>query len=537
VLLYRYTLTFLLVVVFSSGTWAISLDARETDIAEVLQQLSAQAEFDIVVGPGVKGKVTLFLSDVTMGQALEALAASGGWAVYMEGGIYRFITQDAYERRTGKRFGDEMSREVFSFRNASAQIVATSLSALSSPGGKIVVEQESNTVVVFDRRHVIDQMREVVSETDRSFDTIFVEVNWINPEEAAKQAKSLLGPSGTAVGDIRRSRVVLRDQAWRLQRAADMIQVMDTPIQREPTYIELSYETPDSIPDLLERLEKSQPGRKLTRVGDHGLLVEDSPQGAEGVVDLLSRIDKPGTTVRIDTKILQVSMSKEISTGIDWQVVGERLDDLTIDAAFPMADAGSKLDIQVGDVSDDNYEVLFSMLETFGEVELISRPSLSALSGSIAELVVGTRVPYLTVDTREDAIGVVNRYQRVIYVQVGLSMWIRPFYHNDGHITLKIRPEISSVTGYVDAGETQVPIVETTNADITATVSIGKTVVLGGLIRESKSKTSSGIPVLRSIPLLGALFRHQVDKVTRAELVILLTPTIMEPGTTEVLAR
>jgi len=316
-----------------------------------------------------------------------------------------------------------------------------------------------------------------------------------------------------------------------------MIQVMDTPIQREPTYIELSYETPDSIPDLLERLEKSQPGRKLTRVGDHGLLVEDSPQGAEGVVDLLSRIDKPGTTVRIDTKILQVSMSKEISTGIDWQVVGERLDDLTIDAAFPMADAGSKLDIQVGDVSDDNYEVLFSMLETFGEVELISRPSLSALSGSIAELVVGTRVPYLTVDTREDAIGVVNRYQRVIYVQVGLSMWIRPFYHNDGHITLKIRPEISSVTGYVDAGETQVPIVETTNADITATVSIGKTVVLGGLIRESKSKTSSGIPLLRSIPLLGALFRHQVDKVTRAELVILLTPTIMEPGTTEVLAR
>ena len=140
---------------------------------------------------------------------------------------------------------------------------------------------------------------------------------------------------------------------------------------------------------------------------------------------------------------------------------------------------------------------------------------------------VGSRIPYSTVDTREDVSGSVNRYQRVIYLQVGLKLWIRPTYHEDDTVTLEIKPEISSVSGYVDAGEVQLPIVETTNAKIEVTVPMERTVVIGGLIRESRKKTSSGVPILRSIPLLGTLFRHDVDQTSTGELVILVTPRFL----------
>lgn len=507
---------------------AISLDARDTEIAEVLQQLSAQTAFDLVVGPGVKGKVTLFLSDVDISEALDALATAGGWAVYRADGIYRFVTQDVYQRRTGKQFGEEMVRDLFSLKNAEASSVAQSLSGLSSQGGKVVVESGSNTIMVYDRRDVLDQMRRMIRESDHAPETASIDVTWINPDEAAGHVRPLLGPSAMVLSDLARSRVVVRDQPWRIAAAREIVEALDRPASSHQAYLELQYVTPDSVAELVERLETQQPGRRITPVGDRGLLIEDAPGGIDDAVEMLSMVDSAGTTIRIDTKILQVSMSREVSTGIDWQVVGEKLDDLTVRGSFPMEDAGSKTEITFGDISDDKYTVLFNMLESFGEVELISRPSLVALSGHPAELVVGSRVPYATTDTREDVSGIVNRYQRVIYVDVGLNVWLLPFYHSDGHVTLTIRPEISSITGYVEAEETQIPVVETTNANITATVPIGRSVVVGGLIRESTSTTSRGVPFLRSIPLLGALFRYQADKVSRGELVILVTPTVME---------
>ena len=513
-------------------TAAISIDAHESEITAVLQQLSAQSPFDVVVGPGIKGKVTLFLSDVDIDEALEALATAGGWAVYREKSIYRFVTQDVYERAKGKRFGEDMVRELFSLKNLDAAAMAQSLTGFTSPGGRVSVEPESNTILVYDRRDVVAEIRQLINDSDRAPMTTSIELKWVTPEAAAEQVRLFLGPSGVVFPDLVRSRVVVRDQPFRVEAARALVEALDTPLVGHERYVPLHYVTADSMADLADRLQKQQPGSKITPVGSHGLLIEGTPGGIEHAVGLISKVDSALTTIRIDTKILQVSVSREISTGIDWQVVGEKLDDLTIRGSFPIEDGGSTTEITFGDIADDKYSVLFNMLESLGEVELISRPSLVALSGYPAELVVGSRVPYATTDTREDVSGIVNRYQRVIYVDVGLNVWVMPFYHSDGQVTLTIRPEISSITGYVEAEETQIPVVETTNANITATVPLGKSVVLGGLIRDSKSTTSRGVPLLRSIPLLGALFRYQADKVSRGELVILLTPEILEtePG-------
>lgn len=525
----RCRLTTLILVMLASRAPAarVSVDARDTEVIDVVQQLSAQAQFDVIVGAGVHGKVTLFISDVDLAEALEALAAAGGWAVYRAGGIYRFVTRDEYERVTGLKFAAEMRTEILPIRGAPVSQVAANLASLSSPGGKVVAEPEGNSVVVFDRPFIIEQMRRIVDATDTPHQTAVREVRWIGPEEAARRLKELLGPSGTVQPDPWRSRIVIRDQGWRIAAALSLLDSLDTPPTHGPEYLALDHVEPESITAVVTRLQAMRPGRVVTPVGT-GLLIEDSPDGIRQARELVACLDSAAATIRIDAKILQVSVSREVETGIDWQAIADKVDGLALRGSFPMTSTGPRLEAEVGDIADDDYTVLFSMLETFGRVELISRPTLLTYSGTEAELVVGSRVPYVTVDTREDNAGVVNRYQRVTYLPVGLSIWVRPRVHENATVSLAIRPELSSITDWIEAGDTRYPVVETTNARLAATVPLGRSVVIGGLIRETKSRTSRGIPILRSIPVLGAVFRHQVDETKRAELVILLTPSLAQ---------
>lgn len=521
------SLSILIVVLLQIPASGITLDAQNSEITDVLQQISTQNDIDLIVGPGVKGKVTLYLGDVDIEEALNAIASAGGWAVLEENGVYRFMNREEYERITGRQFGSTRIRRTFVIQYSSAEQLVQTISTILSPSGVIVSEPDANIISVEDRSDIVDHISRLIRESDVPLETDSIDLRWISASEAQRTIVDLLGPTGKVVPDPTGNRVVIVDRPRRIETIRSILNAVDAPPVRDPVLIPLKHVTPDSIQGLLQQMKQQPVGSSLTPVGDNSILIESSPEGARRARELIQRYDLAPTSLQIETKILQVSISREVATGIDWQFIAEEVDDLVVHGAFPRSSNDTGLDIQVGDIADDEYEVLFSMLETFGNVELISRPTLAATSGKEAELMVGSRIPYSTVDTREDVSGSVNRYQRVIYLQVGLKLWIRPTYHEDDTVTLEIKPEISSVTGYVDAGEVQLPIVETTNAKIEVTVPMERTVVIGGLIRESRKKTSSGVPILRSIPLLGTLFRHDVDQTSTGELVILVTPRFL----------
>ena len=514
---------------YSIRSEGITLDAQNSEITEVLQQISNQNNIDLIIGPGIKGKVTLFLGDVGIEDALYALASAGGWAVLKDKGVYRFMNRDEYERITGIQFGAKRIQRTFVLKYSSAAQLVQTISALLSPSGTIISEPDANIISVEDRPDIVEHISRLIETSDVPLVTQSIDLKWMSASEAKQSIETLLGPSGTIMADHSANRIVISDRLQRIERIRELLMVMDTAPEHPPAIMELRHITSDSIQGLLQKMKQHPSGSSLTPVGEKGILIESSPEGTVRVRDLIENIDKIPETMRIEVKILQVSISRETSTGIDWQFVAEEIDDLTVHGIFSRSGDDLGIDLHVGDITDDEYEVLFSMLETFGNVELISRPTLAATSGSEAELMVGSRIPYTTVDTREDVSGSVNRYQRVIYIQVGMKLWIRPTCHGDGTVSLEIKPEISSVTGYVNAGDGEIPIVETTNASIDVTVPMERTVVIGGLVRESRKKTSSGIPILRSIPVLGALFRHEVDQTSTGELVIMVTPRYLSP--------
>jgi Flp pilus assembly secretin CpaC len=104
---------------------------------------------------------------------------------------------------------------------------------------------------------------------------------------------------------------------------------------------------------------------------------------------------------------------------------------------------------------------------------------------------------------------------------------VTPTIHEDDFITMKIKPEVSSVTSNLTTSNNNtIPIVETSEAETTVNVKDGVSVIIGGLIKEETINTTKKVPFLGSIPVLGMVFRNTSNSTAKTEIVIFLTPQI-----------
>jgi hypothetical protein len=115
------------------------------------------------------------------------------------------------------------------------------------------------------------------------------------------------------------------------------------------------------------------------------------------------------------------------------------------------------------------------------------------------------------------------------FLDVGVKLYVTPTINKDNIITMKIRPEVSSVSGNYTYGDpaTTVPIVATTQAETSVTVKDGTTIIIAGLIKDDRASTVDKIPLLGDIPVIGAAFRKSNKEIIKTELVVFLTPHII----------
>jgi general secretion pathway protein D len=155
-----------------------------------------------------------------------------------------------------------------------------------------------------------------------------------------------------------------------------------------------------------------------------------------------------------------------------------------------------------------------------GEGRIISKPRIAAQSGSTAKIITGDALPILT----SIALSGVNAVQQQVqYVNVGVTLQIAPRISEDGYVTSHVFAEVSSVTG-VSQGY---PTISQREASTMATVKDGESFVIGGLIQDSKLSTRTRLPIVGSVPGLGALFSNQSASKAKTDLYIIVTPHII----------
>jgi general secretion pathway protein D len=192
----------------------------------------------------------------------------------------------------------------------------------------------------------------------------------------------------------------------------------------------------------------------------------------------------------------------------------------------PVVASNSTTDLILRLSKDVTFDVNIAVraLQTRGDVRILSRPVLLAQNNQEAKILVGSQRPFVQVfrSLPTDA-GV--RDQVVQYKDVGTSLTILPTINPDGYVNLQVSQEVSTATQELQFGA---PVISSREASTHLFVRDGRTAVLGGLIDRQQDRTRSGLPVLSSLPVIGALFGSRTDRDATSELFLFLTPHVVE---------
>jgi general secretion pathway protein D len=178
-------------------------------------------------------------------------------------------------------------------------------------------------------------------------------------------------------------------------------------------------------------------------------------------------------------------------------------------------------------VLESNLNLTLHALATQGKLDVLSRPYILASDNQLATITVGQEVPFITNTQITDTGQQINTIQ---YQDIGIILNVTPHINPEGLVILDVAPEISQLTGTtvpISAG-VAAPIIAKRSAMSRVGIKNGQTIVIGGLMQDSKTLTISKVPIVGDIPILGELFRRtQIDK-SKTELLIFLTPHVAQ---------
>ncbi len=165
------------------------------------------------------------------------------------------------------------------------------------------------------------------------------------------------------------------------------------------------------------------------------------------------------------------------------------------------------------------------LLETYGNTKVIATPRLAALDNQKATIKSGERIP---INQQTQVSGTSNGFVTTTsqYIDTGVLMQVTPHINAGGLVTLDVQAEVSNPGNVANVGDA--PPINTRSVQTLVSVQSGQTMVMGGLILEAKQNASKGIPLLARIPVLGGLFGNQALTNNRTELVMFITPRVLE---------
>ncbi|RLC50231.1 MAG: hypothetical protein DRZ79_04735, partial [Candidatus Cloacimonadota bacterium] len=315
----------------------------------------------------------------------------------------------------------------------------------------------------------------------------------------------------------------------------------------ERSYVmNLNYVNVDKIAKALAIL----PGKSVPIEGQNALLIRANPETFSEISKKIEQIDVPQKQIEIRARLIEVSVKEAEKYGIDWS----KLEHLTtILAEDPVTadgvglpynfddETGAKpygnMENDLGELPDQQYfqkinglkdvghfsrqltafDVTIDWLLEHNAAQLLTDTRVTALNGEEAEIHIGEVVPFVVTD---------KEYQlQVERENAGIILKVQPTVNKDGEITTKIEPEVSSVTELVGG---YVPRTKVRKVISTVTVPNGKRIILGGLLNSTITKRTNKVPLLGDIPFLGKLFQHEETIVNNNDLIIEITPRVVD---------
>jgi len=273
---------------------------------------------------------------------------------------------------------------------------------------------------------------------------------------------------------------------------------------------------------------------------NNSLLIWATSQNYERILNTLQTIDVAPRQVLIEATIAEVTLTGQLQYGLQWffnNSVGRDYTgtgslglptDLALTDALSSIPSGQFSYAITG--SDDIVKVLLNLLAKDSKVKVLSSPQVMVVDNQQATIRVGTQQP---IPSGTSTVNNVTTSGGVTYKDTGVLLEVLPRVNSGGIVNMEIKQEVVDVGPLVDvsqAGTTARQERAFLQRTVTSKVTVknGQTLVLGGLIRDNRTEGQNGIPVLYKVPVLGALFGNTSEQVDRTELIVLITPRVVQ---------
>ena len=549
------------------GDTYIDLDYRSTDIKDVVRSLAVISGRNIVVDDSAQGEVTVQLENVTFYEAFTHL-------LNIKDLDYR-VVDDIIIVATPDRLGDiydEVVREIYELSYLEAD-EGVEILAEAYPDISAQALSEQARLVLFGREDRLAEVIDFIGDLDQPSQEVVrvFNVEYQSADEVSDYLSEffpdLVVRARESVGDI-----IVSGQGRKMEDVESLIGDLDRPdrtVSQRYRPQELEAE------ELLEELERSRdigtvnvriedgnlflegPARQVEQIAealpdldereqvidhrkfqvdylplddleeivrnfedeielsknqtDRTMIVRAEERVLERVSDLIAEVDQPRKQLMLEARIEEISHSQLEERGID---VGELQDFTTIGVNY---DNGSITGV------DLDLPELFRFFDSESATQTLARPRLMTLDGEEASLVIADQVPVKVGERETDAGRVVDEFE---YRDVGITLNFTPTITKDGTITLDMAPEVSSLGA--EASEALLPVIQTREIESQISLRDGQTFAIGGLLQDDFSEQIRSVPLLSDLPILGNLFRRRDEDRDRTEVVIFITPRIVD---------
>lgn len=271
--------------------------------------------------------------------------------------------------------------------------------------------------------------------------------------------------------------------------------------------------------------------RVVVNAASNTLIIQGSPTEYQQWFGLLQELDRPTRTALVSVTVAEVALDNNETLGFSWVLDQFRIGGFNINLKSVNNTADGPGVVANITSRTNSTKALMNALATASKARILANPSILARNGETASIQVGQDVPVITQQQQATTGtgvpgGTASVLNSIQYRNAGVILQVKPVIHSGGRIDLDVTQEVSAVVA-TDLGVQVTPTFSTRKLTTKLSVADGTTVLLGGLMREDNTVSNSGIPLVKDIPLVGHLFKSSTDKRVRTELVVLVTPYVI----------
>ncbi len=538
----------------------ITLNMRNADIGSVLEWLAETSGKRVVVDPRVRGTVTILARDpLTPDEAFRVVVASLGVYGYtaIDQGEILEILPAANVRSGATQFLESLREpaadlpvnEVVRLGFLPAEQMASTLKPMMPPHAGIVALPSQNALLITDVASGVKRIARIARELDNSGSLEFdaVALQHASAGEMLKVLQGLLGKTAgeglQLVADERSNAILMAGAPEIRSKARELLTRLDQPQVAEGSIkvVYLHYlKAAELVPVLKGILEKKDQGNAAAKQAPmsieasestNALVVNAPPDRMADVLEVVRKLDIRRAQVLVEAIIAEVDGKVVRDLGVEWKTSfnGDGTQAISRFPGGQLQAADSVLEqvgagLTLGYFRHGSLRAVLQALDSTGNANILSMPSIVTLDNQEAEILVGSNVPFKTGEATSAGAPVENPFTTIERQDIGVTLKVKPQVNQGDAITLDIQQTIETLT---DASTAQDIVTDKRSVHTSVMLGDEDILVLGGLMQDERRSSERKVPILGDLPLIGALFRSTTDTVEKKNLMVFVRTRIL----------